>query len=174
MLLTTSFLFAVLNFHFWTSVMIFLIFIVRISSELLLSLLSLLSLLLLLLLSLLLSLLQCFYLYIYYLQRHVQSIVKCFNWESAKYVNGLWLLAIFAKPLSGMLDWVLNMLLIYLFVLSYFIYLLITLSIIHLTFLFINLCLRLKSVYTGSFSLLFPWVDMFYHFCLRICIWRFL
>ena len=34
-------------------------------------------------------------------------------------------------------------------------------------FLFINLCVCFKSVYTGRFLLLFPRVSMFYHFCLR-------
>ena len=51
----------------------------------------------------------------------------------------------------------------------------ITSSIYSLTFLFINLCIWFKSVYTDHFSLLFSYVmgmcyshsRMFYHFCLR-------
>ena len=68
-----------------------------------------LSLLLFLLLSsLLLLLLQCAYLYIYLFTEACLEHSQIFGWRISKIVNGLWLLAIFAKALFGMVDWVLN------------------------------------------------------------------
>ena len=122
---------------------------------------------------------MCIYICIYtHIHIHVQSIVKYSDGEFVKIVNDLWQLTIFAKALSGMLGWVLNVFEIISFTL-FISYSLITLSIysfIHLfyssiclfiLFLFINLCVCFKSVYTGHFSLLFPCVSMFDHFCLR-------
>ena len=59
--------------------------------------------------------LKCIFYTFIYLHKHVQSTVKYVNEEFAKIVNGLWLLAIFPKDLSGLPDWVLNLFLIYLF-----------------------------------------------------------
>ena len=59
--------------------------------------------------------------------------MKYSDGEFAKVINSLWLLAIFAKALSGMLDWVLNVFEIISFVL-FINYSLIILSIIHLLF----------------------------------------
>ena len=90
---------------------------------------------------------------------------QIFGWRICK--NSL------SKALSGMLDWVLNVFEIISFILSiinlsYLInYSLIALSIYSFTFLFINLCVCFKSVYTGRFSLLFPYVSMFYNFYLK-------
>ena len=71
--------------------------------------------------------------------------VKYSDGEFVKIVNGLWLLATFAKPLSGMLAWVLHMFEIYFF---YLIYQLFNyyFTIYLFTFLFIDLCVCFKSV----------------------------
>ena len=54
-----------------------------------------------------------------YLQRHVLRTAKYLDGEFPKIFNGLWLLPIFAKALSRMLDWVLNMFVTYLFYLIF-------------------------------------------------------
>ena len=126
-----------------------------------------LSLLLFLLLSsLLLLLLQCAYLYIYLFTEACLEHSQIFGWRISKIVNGLWLLAIFAKALFGMVDWVLNVFEIISFIL-FINYSLITLSIYSFTFVFINLCVCFKSVYIEGLLLLFSCFSMFYHFCLR-------
>ena len=58
----------------------------------------------------------------FYLQAHVQSIVNYLDEEFLKIVKDLWLLAIFAKALSAMLGWALNMFVISLIFLIHYLF----------------------------------------------------
>ena len=112
-----------------------------------------------------------------YLQGYVYSIVKYSDEEFVKIATAM-AVGYFCKGFVWN-AWLGSECVWNLFLLSFFInYSRITLSLYSFTFLFINLCVCFKSVYTGRFLLLFPCVSMFYHFCCLTwipytCIWYF-